>query len=78
MLFWYPDMPAPVAIALTDEEREEFRRRCRSGKTPARLKERLSIVLLADEGLSNNEIAERLPFSAKKLVGGGTDSQNLA
>ncbi|MEC8809840.1 MAG: helix-turn-helix domain-containing protein [Pseudomonadota bacterium] len=53
-------MPAPVAIALTDEEREEFRRRCRSGKTQARLKERLSIVLLADEGLSNNEIAERL------------------
>lgn len=60
-------MPAPVVIALTDEEREEFRRRCRSGKTPARLKERLSIVLFADEGLSNNQIAECLPFSAHKI-----------
>ncbi|WP_445362249.1 hypothetical protein ACJJIQ_14155 [Microbulbifer sp. ANSA003] len=55
-------MPAPVTIALTDEEREEFQRLCRSGKTPARIKERLSIILLADEDLSNGEIAERLPF----------------
>lgn len=61
-------MPAPVAIALTDEERKEFNRICRSGKTSARLKERLSIILLADEGLSNGEIAERLPFSAHKIA----------
>lgn len=61
-------MPAPIAIALTNEERTEFHRCCRSGKTPARLKERLSIVLLADEGLSNVEISERLPFSVHKIA----------
>lgn len=61
-------MPAPVAISLTEEERKEFYRRCRSKKTPARLKERLSIVLLADEGLTNNEILERLPFSTHKIA----------
>lgn len=61
-------MPAPISIALTNEERIEFYRCCRSGKTPARLKERLSIVLLADEGLSNVEISERLPFSVHKIA----------
>jgi transposase len=61
-------MPAPVVIALTDEVRQEFHRCCRSGKTPARLKERLSIVLLADEGLTNVEIAEQLPFSVHKIA----------
>jgi len=61
-------MPAPVTIALTEEERKEFQRRCRSGKTPTRLKERLSIVLLADEGLTNNEISERMPFSVHKIA----------
>lgn len=60
-------MPAPIPISLTDEQREDYRRICRSGKTPARIKERLSIILLADEGLSNNEIAERLPFSVHKI-----------
>lgn len=61
-------MPAPISIALTNEERTEFQRCCRSGKTPTRLKERLSIVLLADEGLSNVEISERLPFSVHKIA----------
>lgn len=61
-------MPAPVVIALSEEERREFERRCRSGKTPARLKERLSIVLLADQGLTNSEISERLPFSLIKIA----------
>lgn len=61
-------MPAPIDIALTDQEREEFHRLCRSGKTPARLKERLSIILLADEGLSNSAISEHLPFSVHKIA----------
>ena len=61
-------MPAPVTITLSEEEREEFHRLCRSGKTPARLKERLSIVLLADEGLSNAEIFEQLPFGIHKIA----------
>lgn len=59
-------MPAPLLIELSDEERKEFHRLCRSGKTESRLKERLSIVLLADEGLTNGEIAQQLPISAHK------------
>lgn len=61
-------MPAPVAISLTEEQRDEYHRLCRSGKTPARLKERLSIVLFADEGLSNCEISDQLPFSVHKIA----------
>lgn len=59
-------MGAPVAINLSCQEKERYEKMCRSGKTPTRLKERLSIVLLADEGLSNGEIAELLPLSAHK------------
>ncbi|ASJ73489.1 IS630 family transposase [Granulosicoccus antarcticus] len=60
-------MPAPIFIEITEVEREEFHRLCRSGKTPVRLKERLSIVLLADEGLTNTEIAEHVPLSAHAI-----------
>lgn len=60
-------MPAPILIELTEVERKEFHRLCRSGKTPVRMKERLSIALLADEGLSNTEIAEHIPLSAHAI-----------
>ena len=60
-------MPASIIIELTDEDRREFHRRCRSGKTAARVKERLSVVLLADEGLSNTEVAEHVPLSAHAI-----------
>lgn len=60
-------MPAPTLIELTDEQREEFHRRCRSGKTSVRVRERLSIILLADEGLTNSEIAEHLPLGAQTI-----------
>lgn len=59
-------MPAPVLICLSNEERNEFERRCRSGRTEARMQERLSIVLLADDGLTNEEIAQVMPVSARK------------
>ncbi len=59
-------MGAPAAIVLSPEEREAYERLCRSGMTPVRLKERLSIILLADEGLNNGDIAKRLPVSAHK------------
>ena len=59
-------MGAPVPIVLSRKERTEYERLCRSGKTSVRLKERLSIVLLADTGLTNGEISERLPISAHK------------
>lgn len=60
-------MGAPVVIGLTDQERDQYERMCRSGKTPARLQERLSIILLADAGLTNGEIAKMLPVSAHKV-----------
>lgn len=60
-------MPAPILVELTDEQREEFHRRCRSGKTTVRVKERLSIILLADEGLTNTEIAEHVPLCAHTI-----------
>ena len=59
-------MEAPAAIALSLEEREEYARLCRSGMTAVRLKERLAIILLAEEGLNNGEISERLPANAHK------------
>ena len=59
-------MPAPLIIDLSENERSHFKRLCRSGKTPTRLKERLSIILLADEGRTNQEIAQLLPVSEVK------------
>lgn len=59
-------MGATTPIVLSHKERKEYERLCRSGKTSVRLKERLTIVLLADEGLNNGEISERLPISAHR------------
>ena len=47
-------------------ERKKYEQLCRSGKTPVRLKERLTIVLLANDGLNNGEIAEELSISAHR------------
>jgi transposase len=60
-------MPASTIIELTEQERNEFQRLCRSGKTSVRIKERLSVVLLADEGLTNTEIAELAPMNAHSV-----------
>jgi len=57
-------MGAPVSIVLQRSERKKYEQLCRSGKTPVRLKERLTIVLLANDGLNNGEIAEVLSISA--------------
>jgi len=57
-------MGAPVSIVLQRSERKKYEQLCRSGKTPVRLKERLTIVLLADDGLNNGEIAQELSISA--------------
>lgn len=57
-------MPTPTEVDLSEEERHEYHRLCRSGKTPVRLKERLSIVLLADQGLTNTEIAKLVSLNA--------------
>ena len=57
-------MGAPVSIVLQRSERKKYELLCRSGKTPVRLKERLTIVLLANEGLNNGEIAEHMSISS--------------
>ena len=57
-------MGAPVSIVLHRSERKKYEQLCRSGKTPVRLKERLTIVLLADGGLNNGEIAEHMLISS--------------
>ena len=57
-------MGAPVSIVLQRSERKKYEQLCRSGKTAVQLKERLTIVLLADDGLNNGEIAKRMSVSA--------------
>jgi transposase len=51
---------AAALIQLTDEEREALRDWARGGKTENRLVERSRIILMADEGNSNQQIAQRL------------------
>jgi transposase len=60
-------MGAPIAIVLSPKDRKRYEQLSRSGKTPARLQERLKIVLLANAGLTNGEIAERLSVSAHRV-----------
>ena len=60
-------MGAPVSIVLQHSERKKYEQLCRSGKTPVRLKERLTIILLADDGLNNGEIAEHMSISAQMV-----------
>ena len=75
------NMPTSIPIELTDEQRKEYHRLCRSGKTSIRLKQRLSIVLLADEGLTNTEISQHVDLSRnavglwrKRFSEGGIES----
>jgi transposase len=56
------------AIKLTDEERDCLKSIVRSRKQPLRLVQRANIVLLAERGLENLEIAQRLQVSLP-LVG---------
>lgn len=60
-------MGAPKTIVLTAEDQSRYEAMCRSGKTSVRLKERLSIVLLANEGLTNGEISQCTSMSAHKI-----------
>lgn len=61
-------MPASVLISLSDDEREDYEKRCCSGLTSIRLKERLSFILLANEGLTNEEIAAHCNTNARKVA----------
>ena len=60
-------MGAPISIVLSHKDRKKFERLSRSGKTSVRLHERLRMVLLANAGMTNGEIAERMSVSAHKV-----------
>jgi len=57
---------APV-IELSEEEKKKLLRLSRARSSALRLQERAKIVLLADEGLENREIAERLEMDKNKV-----------
>jgi len=56
-------MRVAPAIKLNDEERKRLRTIARSPRQPLRLVQRAKIVLLADQGVENTEIAERVNVS---------------
>jgi len=53
-------MRSPAPVELTSEQRSELESWTRSGTIEARLKERARIVLLAEQGWHNGEIADEL------------------
>src|ERR1035438_6654067 len=61
-------MRVAPAVKLTDSEREQLESIARSRRQPLRLVQRANIVLLAERGLENLEIAHRLQVSLP-LVG---------
>ncbi len=61
-------MKQAAAIALTDEQRTELKRRARSQRMDARAVRRARIVLLAAEGVGNHEIARRLQISRNQAI----------
>ena len=56
-------MRIATEIVLTEEERVELARRVRSGRTSVRLCQRAQIVLLAADGMQNQDIAAQLGVS---------------
>jgi DNA-binding CsgD family transcriptional regulator len=52
-------MPAAPPLPITPEDLAELRRWARSSRLPAVLAERARILLLAAEGVTNTEIAQR-------------------
>lgn len=60
-------MRVATAIKLTSEQRQQLQTAARSRSMPLRLVERAQIILLAAEGLRNDEIARRLSTSRFKV-----------
>ena len=59
-------MRKAATIELDIEQRKELKRLSRSRSTTVRLAERSRIILLADEGLNNQDIAARLKITRQK------------
>ena len=60
-------MPAQIPIHLSPDETKQLTKNRRSRKTPIRLLERSTIVLLAAEGIPNSHIATRLKIDVNKV-----------
>jgi len=60
-------MRTAPTLHVKEEEKTWLRQQAKSGLTSQRLVERCRIVLLADEGLSNEEISEALGLDRKKV-----------
>jgi transposase len=60
-------MPAQRPIHLTPDETKQLKKNRRSRKTPVRLLERSTIVLLAAEGIPNYQIATTLKIDVNKV-----------
>ena len=60
-------MPAQIPIHLSPDETKQLNKNRRSRKTPIRLLERSTIVLLAAEGIPNSQIAIQLKIDVNKV-----------
>ena len=60
-------MRVATAIKLTSEQRQQLQTAARSRSLPLRVVERAQIILLAADGLRNDEIAQRLSTSRFKV-----------
>jgi transposase len=60
-------MRVAIAIELTSEQRQQLQRAGRSRSLPLRVVEGAQIILLAAEGLRNDQIAQRLSMSRFKV-----------
>jgi transposase len=61
-------MRVAAAVELTPEQRTALERMARQRSLPARLVERARIVLLAAEGLENQQISQRLGITPEKAA----------
>ena len=59
-------MRRATAISLTEAERRNLEQLSRGRRVAVRLAERAKIVLLADDGLENQQIAAKLGISCPK------------
>ena len=60
-------MAKKYIVTLTDEERASLEERIHKGKGSVRKVNRAHMLLLADEGASDDEIAETLPSSQSSI-----------
>jgi DNA-binding NarL/FixJ family response regulator len=70
-------MPAASPLPVAAEDLAELRRWARSSRLPAVLAQRARILLLAAEGVTNTEIAERVGVSRPTVIASRLNPQIL-